>query len=137
FRERLGYAVYRPRGRGDWLVICTLSGCGIVRHRHGSFLVHAFDVVLIKPDAEHGYATASAADMAEHGQAVEPGAVEAWELVWAHFHAPLHWLEHMDWPERAPGVMHVHLSSPEAREKVVDHLSEAHRIMSGFTPRQV
>ncbi|HEX7009743.1 MAG TPA: helix-turn-helix domain-containing protein [Phycisphaeraceae bacterium] len=123
FHERVGYEVVRETGCHDWLIIYTLSGGGLIMHRNGQHAVGPHEVVLFRPGCFHGYQT-------------DP-AVGRWELLWAHFVPPDTWLAWLNWPELAEGVMHLSLADRGARQRVIDHLAQAHRIMSGYHRRRV
>ncbi len=122
FYERLGYGTERPGGRRDWLVIYTLAGAGRFTHAQGEFLAHEHDVVLIKPGTPHGYFAV---------QSDPP-----WDLLWAHFLPPAPWHVFLDWPEVSPGMMMLHLQSPDAQRRAVAALEEAVRLMRGYVSRQ-
>lgn len=118
FHEKLGYSIVREAGSHDWLIIYTLAGAGRVRHRDGTFRVGPHEVVLFAPQQMHAYGTDAEA--------------ARWELLWAHFVPPAAWRTWLAWPEAGPGVMRLTVSDPQVQERVTAHLSEAHRIMSGY-----
>lgn len=111
------YAVWRSRGRADWLLMFTRSGGG-----HASKVPLApGDIVLIRPNALHDYGTARTE--------------ESWEILWTHFTPRPHWLSWLGWPEEAPGVLKLSLTE-EVREKVEAALWEMHRRATGPLARR-
>lgn len=111
FHETSGYRVYRPDGVGDWLLIHTVEGAGRFGHAGGDLISARGDWVLIRPGTLHDYAVAPAAT--------------GWELLWVHFHPRAHWLEWLDWPTIAPGLMQLRLDHGEAAERFHD----VHRLL--------
>lgn len=124
FRETPGYASWRPRGTGDYLLILTRDGAGRFGHAGGELVVHAGDLVLLRPGTSHDYGTARGAS--------------GWSLLWAHFLPRPHWREWLNgWPEAAPGVLHLALGDhAEVRARTETHLSEMHRLATGGLPRR-
>lgn len=98
FREGRGYANWRPRGSGDWLLIFTRGGGGLIRAAGEQLRLGAGDAVLFAPGAEQDYATD---ERAGH-----------WRLRWAHFQPRAHWRLWLRWPEVAPGVARLALRGP-------------------------
>lgn len=98
FREGRGYANWRPRGSGDWLLIFTRGGGGRIRAAREELRLGAGDAILFAPGAEQDYATDESAGH--------------WHLRWAHFHPRAHWRLWLRWPEVAPGVAHLALRGP-------------------------
>lgn len=113
FHETSGYRVLRPDGVGDWLLIHTIAGAGRFGHAGGGVVSGLGDWVLIRPGALHDYAVAPAA--------------AAWELLWVHFQPRAHWLEWLDWPAVAPGLMLLHLNQQDAARR----FHEVHRLLHG------
>lgn len=111
------YAVWRSRGRADWLLMFTRGGGG----HAGKALLSPGDIVLIRPDALHDYGTARTK--------------ESWEILWTHFTPRPHWLTWLGWPEEAPGVLKLSLDG-EVREKVEAALWEMHRRATGPLARR-
>jgi AraC family transcriptional regulator of arabinose operon len=102
-RSEAGDGIWRGRGMRDWHLILTLSGCGRFGYHGGEILAPAGSCVLIGPGALHDYGTADG--------------VDHWEHDWAHFFPRPYWLEWLQWPERAPGLMCLDL----AGSSVFDH----------------
>lgn len=113
FNETSGYRVLRPDGVGDWLLIHTIAGAGRFGHLGGDLISSPGDWVLIRPGTLHDYAVAPAA--------------AAWELLWVHFQPRAHWLEWLDWPAVAPGLMLLH----PGQQKAAEHFHDAHRLLHG------
>lgn len=118
FHETSGYRVYRPDGVGDWLLIHTTTGAGRFGHGGGDLIAGRGDWVLIRPGTLHDYAVAPSA--------------EAWELLWVHFHPRAHWLEWLDWPAVAPGLMLLQLDHQNTAER----FHEVHRLLHGDLRRR-
>lgn len=99
-----GYAVYRSRGSGSWLVIYTVGGRGRVRHPAGIDLAaDPGDLILLHPRAVHDYS-------------VPPRG--RWEFYWAHFQARPDWQRWWRLPEVAPGVATVRISAIATRSRI-------------------
>jgi AraC family transcriptional regulator of arabinose operon len=117
-----GYAIWRTRGTGDYLLMLTLSGGG----RVNGLSVGAGDIVVLRPGVRHDYGTAPGAD--------------TWEILWAHFLPRPHWLAWLAaWPEatgsRSAGVLRLALVGERYRA-VEAALQEMHaRAVSGLPRR--
>jgi AraC family transcriptional regulator of arabinose operon len=102
------YGVWRTVGRGDWLLILTLTGEG----HSGNVLLNPGDAALLRPGFRHDYGTARGAAL--------------WEILWVHFQPRLHWHEWLLWPEAEPGTLRVSLSG-ELRQRTEAALREVCR----------
>ena len=102
YREQSSYAVYRPRGSGNWLITYTLEGHGLYRQPGLTVETSAGDLVLLQPGAVHDYS-------------VPPGG--GWEFLWAHFHPRPAWLAWWRLPEIGRGLFVAHLQAPRVRER--------------------
>ena len=122
FREGRGYAAWRPRGTADWLLIYTLDGRGRFGHENGEILAEAGHLVLLRPGTRHDYG-------------VEPTR-ERWELLWVHFQPRPEWREWLDWPERAPGLMHLTPHDATMGRKIEQRFLETHRLATGALRRR-
>ena len=111
------YAVWRSRGRSDWLLMYTRAGCG----RVGKVALEPGDIALIRPGALHDYGTARDAPF--------------WEILWTHFQPRPHWLSWLGWPEEGPGVLRLRLEG-DVRERVEGALWEMHRRAVGPLARR-
>lgn len=117
FHKGPRYATHRAGGSADWLLIHTASGHGRFGHGGGEMISRPGDMILLKPGVPHDYGTA-------HGH-------RQWELFWAHFIPRPAWLELLEWPEAAPGLMHLTLAGDEARYRIVRRFRELVRLNTG------
>jgi AraC family transcriptional regulator, arabinose operon regulatory protein len=97
FRETAGYFAYRTHGTDDWLLVFTRSGRGRFGFGGGEIIALPGEIVLVRPGALHDY-----------GVEAE---WQRWEFLWAHFHPRADWIELLDWPEEAPGLMRLAIDS--------------------------
>jgi AraC family transcriptional regulator, arabinose operon regulatory protein len=111
------YGVWRTRGRGDWLLMLTLTGRG----RAGKTLLEIGDAVLLKPGFRQDYGTARGASR--------------WEILWVHFQPRPHWREWLLWPEAEPGVLLLRLEG-ERQDEVAAALWEMRRHATGPLARR-
>jgi len=118
YHETSGYRTYREHGVDDWLLIFTISGAGRFGHAGGDLVAGPGDWVLIRPNTRHDYAVA-------------PSELH-WELLWAHFQPRPDWLQWLDWPEVAPGLMLLQLSEAGAAR----HMLEVHRLFNSDLRRR-
>ncbi|SEQ05704.1 AraC family transcriptional regulator, arabinose operon regulatory protein [Devosia sp. YR412] len=100
FRETLGYRALRKQGVDDWLLIHTIEGRGRFGHPKGDLIVGPGDWVLLKPGTAHDYGVEAS--------------LERWELLWAHFQPRSDWLDWLNWPAVAPGLLHLHIADDGA-----------------------
>lgn len=114
FRKGPRYHTYREQGTRDWLLILTVGGQGVFRHEQGTTPVTSGDMILLKPNTRHDYATA-------------PGQPH-WDLLWAHFMPQAGWLDWLDWPEHAPGVLGLQWAGQERQEKIVRRFRDLIRL---------
>jgi AraC family transcriptional regulator of arabinose operon len=120
FHERAGYRAWRTNGTDDWLLILTVGGHGRFGHAGGDLVTSDGDLVLIKPNTRHDYG-------------VEP-TLQRWDLLWSHFHTRPHWIEWLDWPVVAPGILLLHLDGA-TRKDVTARFHECHTLASGARRR--
>lgn len=116
-----GYATKRERGTRDWLLAATLSGGGRFGYADSERIARAGDLVLLKPGTPHDYSC------------IADG---KWEFFWTHFQPRADWYELLAWPEFAPGMMHLTLTEPVMRQKIVTQFAEAHRLATGRQRRR-
>jgi len=102
YRRGAGYGRRRPGGTDDWLLIMTLDGEGRIGLGRENLFATAPSLFLITPGTTHDYGTAPSAS--------------AWEILWVHFHPRPSWIEWLDWPAAAPGILSLVPSAPEAFE---------------------
>lgn len=122
FKEGRGYATWRAHGTTDWLLIATLSGSGRFGFAGGEARTVPGELTLLHPGALHDY-----------GVAMPAG---SWELLWAHFHPHPHWLAWLDWPQIAPGLVHLNLDDAPLRTEITAKLTEALRHTTGAHRRR-
>lgn len=109
------YAIWRPAGTDDWLVLNTVDGAGrIAVQGHPAVVTAPGDVVVIRPGVPHDYGTAPTAS----------GDEGLWSLQFAHVHPRPEWLTWLEWPEPVPGVRRVRTGG-EARRRIAEALSAA------------
>jgi AraC family transcriptional regulator of arabinose operon len=112
FRERHKYSAWRPKGTDDWLLICTLGGRGRFGFSGGEWIAEPGDLVLLRPGTPHDYG-------------LEPTR-RRWELLWAHFHPRPHWIDWLNWPEIAPGLMRLGINDEKLRSRIEQRFADAH-----------
>jgi AraC family transcriptional regulator, arabinose operon regulatory protein len=110
-------ACWRPDGTNDWLLIYTIRGEGHVSRAGSSIVVRNGDAVLFRPRTPQDF-----------------GADAPWTIAWAHFEPLPHWLELLQWPELAPGLLHLSLSEPSLRARVEKLLLESNRLFESGLP---
>lgn len=120
FRKGPRFATYRAQGTEDWLLIYNLSGQGRYGHAAGELVTHPGDIILLKPHTVHDYGTARG-----HRH---------WEPLWAHFIPRPAWLEWLDWPEAAPGLMHLRLQGHESQARIARRLRDVIQLNAGPSP---
>jgi AraC family transcriptional regulator, arabinose operon regulatory protein len=98
FRVGASYSTWRPRGSGDWLLIVTCGGAGVVKSGGQALVLNPGDAVLFAPGAAQDYSTERKASR--------------WHLRWAHFQPRPHWRPSLLWPEFTPRISHVRLPAP-------------------------
>lgn len=102
FDQGAGYANWRPRGSGDWLLIYTLGGAGTITCDGTPRLLEPGEAVLFSPGAAQDYRT--------------DGNTGRWRLLWAHFNPRPNWRAWIRWPEAARGVGWLTLPAGEIRD---------------------
>jgi AraC family transcriptional regulator, arabinose operon regulatory protein len=90
FRTKDDYAVWRPKGTGDFLLIYTVAGHGRFASADGqAFESDPGDLVLVRPKAHNDYTTPRGG---------------RWDLLWTQFTPRGDWSDLLDWPSVWPGV---------------------------------
>lgn len=117
YRQGPRFNTYREHGTGDWVLVYNLSGHARFGHSRGELLTGPGDIILLKPRTRHDYGTA-------------PGQPH-WEPLWAHFIPRPSWLEWLDWPEPAPGIMRLHLQDHAQQARIVARFQEMLHLNSG------
>ncbi|MDD5200339.1 MAG: helix-turn-helix domain-containing protein [Terrimicrobiaceae bacterium] len=90
FRKDAAYFCRRPRGSGDWLIILTMGGAGLIRAAGAHREVLPGDILLYEPGAAQDYRTAPRAGR--------------WHLLWVHFAPRTSWRPWLDWDAVGPGT---------------------------------
>jgi len=93
----------RPAGVDEWILIYTEAGESYFHSSRAEFAGKAGDAVLIRPGTPHAYGLDE-----RNGY---------WKNTWTHFQPRPDCLGWLQWPEFAPGMMHLHLDAP-TREQV-------------------
>ena len=117
FHKGPRYSTFRAHGTRDWLLVLTVSGAGRYGHAAGEFVTSPGDLVLVRPGVRHDYGTARG-----HRH---------WEPLWAHFLPRPGWLPWLDWPEVAPGILHLALRGSEAAPRVARRFRDVIRLNAG------
>jgi AraC family transcriptional regulator of arabinose operon len=120
FHQGPRFSTYRAGGTDDWLLIYNLSGHGRYGHAAGELVTGADDLVLLKPHTLHDYGTARG-----HRH---------WEPLWAHFIPRPAWLEWLDWPEAAPGILLLALHGHEFQTRIARRFQDVVRLNAGPSP---
>jgi len=101
---------FRPDGTRDWELITTVSGSARFGYHDGQLLVSEGDVVLVRPGTPHDYgAVASGSN---------------WEMQWVHFIPRTGWLDWLDWPAAAPGLLCLGACNTEEFGRIVNRIGE-------------
>lgn len=117
FHKGPRYSTFRAHGTQDWLLVHTVSGAGRYGHAAGEFVTSPGDLVLLRPGVRHDYGTARG-----HRH---------WEPLWAHFLPRPGWLPWLDWPEVAPGILHLALRGSDAAPRVARRFRDVVRLNAG------
>ena len=122
FREKAGYYAWRPAGTENWLLIYTISGKGRFGYQGGEHVAQAGELTLLRPGTLHDYGVESE--------------LQRWELLWAHFVPRPQWIDLLQWPQIAPGLMHLNISQGAAGGTIVDRFLDAHNYATGAHRRR-
>ena len=114
FRERQKYSNWRSRGTNDWLLIYTVGGKGRFGFVGGQIIAEPGDLVLLRPGTLHDYGVEST--------------LRRWELIWAHFNPRPQWLDWLNWPEIAPGLMRLRIEGPVERARIKRRFADTHQL---------
>lgn len=101
----------RPQGLDHHLLVLTLGGNVDLGPAGGKFPLRAGDLILVEP--HHAI-----------DQDTSPDAT--WPRIWVIFSPRAHWHDWLDWPQLAPGYLHVKLDSTRRGSPVRDHLEAMH-----------
>ena len=114
-QQRKGYFAWRPKGTQDWLLKITIDGLGRFRHTEGELVVEAGDMTLIRPGTPHDYGVETT--------------LNYWDVIWTHFRPRPGWLEWMNWPEIAPGLMRLQVRDRKARRAILRRMKDVVDLM--------
>jgi len=112
----------RTAGSHDWLLIYTLRGAGLYRFKGGEFASRPHDLTLYRPGAFQDYQWSPAA--------------AGWDLLYIHFLPRPGWLEWLNWPRVADGLMRLHLEDAAIRRRVIRRLEEMIQWFRGSQSRR-
>ncbi|MCX6968740.1 MAG: helix-turn-helix domain-containing protein [Verrucomicrobia bacterium] len=101
FRQGPRYSTTRPKGRGDYLLLATVAGSGLLESGEIRRETKPGTVVLFEPNSPQHYQT-------------HPGCTQ-WHLLWAHFQCRPTWMAWLDWPSPARGLRVAEIPEGEAR----------------------
>lgn len=104
FRQGVDYSNWRPRGSGDWLLLFTVEGTGLITFGDQALRLGPGEALLYAPGQAQDYCT-------------DPD-VGRWHLRWAHFQPRPPWRAWLHWPPFADGPGHLRVDAPEMREAV-------------------
>ena len=102
FNKGKAYSNWRPHGSGDFLLIYTVIGAGVIGIPGGVVRTRPGDLLLYEPQAAQDYGTA-------------PGKPGRWRLLWAHFVPRPAWRVWLQWREIAPGIRLIRLAAAQRR----------------------
>jgi len=109
FRQGVAYTNWRPRGSGDWLLLYTVAGGGLITSGSQRLQVGPGGAVLFRPGQPQDYRT-------------DP-AVGRWALRWAHFQPRPAWRAWLRWTDSPSGLAHVQIQATEIRTAVANALA--------------
>ena len=101
FRQGPRYSTTRPKGRGDYLLLATVAGSGLLESGSAKLATRPGTVVLFEPNSPQHYQT-------------HPGSAQ-WHLLWTHFQSRPTWMAWLDWPSPARGLRVAEIPEGEAR----------------------
>lgn len=112
----------RSTGTNDWQLLYTVAGAARFGWPGGEYIVGPGEAVLLRPGTPHDY-----------GNHPTGG---RWENLWAHFHPGDNWLDLLEWPEVAPGIMHLRFTDAVLRRQIRAGLAEMHQLATGSSARR-
>jgi len=111
--------ISRPLGTTDWLFVLTLRGPAWFQQNGQTFQADARDLMVIRQGTPHDYGC--------------EGPSPYWDNAWIHVHPRAAWLDWLQWPELAPGFMHLHLP-PALFEQIESDFRELEAIQHSQAP---
>ena len=103
FRQGRDYANWRPRGSGDWLLIFTAGGAGLLTTGSRQAATRVGEAILFPAGEVQDYGT-------------DPG-TGRWHLLWVHFLPKPEWLPWLKWRRGGHGVPSVQVGKGEPQAK--------------------
>ncbi|MEI6034308.1 MAG: helix-turn-helix domain-containing protein [Verrucomicrobiae bacterium] len=100
-RQGAAYSTSRPHGRGDYLLLATVGGSGLLESGKARLETAPGSVALFEPNAPQHYQTHPA--------------IGKWHLLWAHFQIRPTWAAWLDWPSPSRGFRVAEIPEGEAR----------------------
>lgn len=103
YNQLADYAVHRPSGSMDWLLMYTISGEGqILKNNQQTVACEAGDAVILMPGIPHHYGTKGS----------------SWEFIWVHFIPDPEWSTWLRLPGAGERFFFGHIGSGEEREQI-------------------
>lgn len=119
--EDIHVATWRSAGTNDWQILYTEAGAARFGWNGGELVVGPGEAVLLRPGTPHDYGNQPIGGR--------------WKNLWAHFYAADGWLDLLEWPEAAPGIMHLRLDAAQ-RAQVRAGLTDMHQLATGASSRR-
>ncbi|MBB3112360.1 AraC family transcriptional regulator of arabinose operon [Paenibacillus phyllosphaerae] len=107
YKESSEYAIHRPSGSKDWLLMYTVSGEGQIQKQNQAVTCAAGDVVLLMPGIPHHYGTKG----------------EAWEFLWVHFIPDPEWSTWLRLPGTEARFFMTQIEDERLRHSIQDSLT--------------
>ncbi|MCA0755421.1 helix-turn-helix domain-containing protein [Paenibacillus sp. N4] len=104
--EQADYAVHRPSGSMDWLLMFTISGEGRIQKHNQTVSCAAGDIAVLMPGIPHHYGTKGT----------------AWEFIWVHFIPDPEWSTWLRLPGSDERFFFQHVASGDQRGFIQDAL---------------
>lgn len=107
YNESAEYAVHRPSGSRDWLLMYTVSGEGHVqKNSQNAVNCQPGDVTILMPGVPHHYGTKGT----------------AWEFIWVHFVPDPEWSTWLRLPGSEERFFYRHIGVDEQRNSILEAL---------------
>jgi AraC family transcriptional regulator of arabinose operon len=114
YRQGARFVTSREHGTRDWLLVYNLEGHARFGHAQGELVTGPGAMILLKPNTRHDYGTATGHPF--------------WEPLWAHFIPRTAWLEWLEWPEAAPGILLLQLAGQNHQSRIVRRFRDMLRL---------
>ena len=109
----------RPKGTTDWLLLVTLTGAGFAASGDAHLHLTRGHIACYQPNTPQYYGTDP-----DHGH---------WELIWCHVDIQQHWLEYLQWPIAAPGLLHLRITDDDLYDEIVEAMRLVHQGSNKWT----